>query len=275
MAKIGLKYPCYSPATEDDSSITYGAGAVLARAISANIDIENNYTLLHADDAVAESDTSFASGTVTIGIDDLYDKAKVDLLDYIEGNVVDVNTGAKELSVGVANPAYVGFGFYGKVVRKKKNYWRAIWLKKVQFAEPSDEFATKGENVEFSTPELEGNIMLAVDGKWKDEATFSTEKGAKDWLDGKSGISDKVHPVVSSVGSGTYTTTQNVELSTATVGAEIYYTQDGTIPTKEDGTKYITPIELTSPTNVNIRAIAFKDSHVDSDMLELLIKVQA
>ena len=65
MAKIGLKYPVYAPATEEGSTITYGTGAVLAKAISANISIENNDVKLYADDAIAESDNSFASGTVT------------------------------------------------------------------------------------------------------------------------------------------------------------------------------------------------------------------
>ena len=115
MAKIGLKRPCYSPATETDSAISYGTGAVLAKAISANISIENNDVKLYADDAVAESDNSFASGTVTIGIDDLYDTAKVALLDYIEGATIDAGTGAKELSVGTASPAYVGFGFTARL----------------------------------------------------------------------------------------------------------------------------------------------------------------
>ena len=88
MAKIGLKYPVYAPATEAGSTITYGTGAVLAKAISANISIENNDVKLYADDVVAESDNSFASGTITIGIDDLYDAAKVALLDYA-GQYID------------------------------------------------------------------------------------------------------------------------------------------------------------------------------------------
>jgi hypothetical protein len=36
--------------------------------------------------------------------------------------------------------------------------WRAIWLKKVMFAEPADETKTRGEGVEFGTTTLEGSI---------------------------------------------------------------------------------------------------------------------
>lgn len=275
MAKIGLKYPVYAPATETDSTITYGAGAVLAKAISAKINIENNDVKLYADDVIAELDTSFSSGTVTIGVDDLYDPAKVTLLDYIEGDTVDAATGAKELSVGTANPAYVGFGFYGKVIRNKVPFWRAIWLKKVQFAEPSDELATKGENVEFATPEIAGAIMMAADGKWKEEATSSTEAGAKAWLDGKCSLANKCAPVVSSVASGVYTTAQNVTLTCATTDAIIYYTDDGTIPSATNGTEYTVEIALAKPSNTCIKAVAVKAGHSNSDILELYIKVNS
>jgi phi13 family phage major tail protein len=274
MAKIGLKYPVYAPATEAGSTITYGTGAVLAKAISANISIENNDVKLYADDVIAESDNSFASGTVTIGIDDLYDAAKVALLDYVEGATVDATIQSKELSVGTASPAYVGFGFYGKVIRNKVPYWRAIWLKKVQFAEPSDELATKGESVEFGTPELEGTIMMAADGKWKEEATFSTEAGAKAWLDGKCGLANKCAPVVSSVASGTYPDPQSVTLTCATDGAVIKYTDDGTIPSATHGTTYSVPIACAADSNTCIKAVATKDTFANSDILELYIIVE-
>jgi len=274
MAKIGLKYPVYAPIdTETDSSVTYGVGAVLAKAISASISIENNDVRLYADDAVAESDHSFASGTVTIGIDDLYDDAKVALLDYIEGDTVDPAIGSKELAVGTASPAYVGFGFYGKVIRNKTPYWRAIWLKKVQFAEPNDELTTKGENVEFQTMELEGTILMPADGVWKEEATFSTEAKAKQWLDAKCGIASKCAPVVSSVPSGLYEEAQNVTLTCATSGATIYYTTNGTIPSADNGTEYSSAITLPKPSNTCIKAVAVKNGFANSDILELYITV--
>ena len=188
MSKIGLKYPVYAQLTESGSTLSYSAGAVLAKAISANVSITTSDVKLYADDALAESDRSFTSGTLSFGIDELSDKAKVDLLGYIEGATADATTGSKELSAGTNTPAYVGFGYYGAVVRNKVKYYRAIWLKKVQFAEPADEMATKGESVAFGTPTLEGVIMLGADGNWKAEATFSTEAAAKAWLDGKAGI---------------------------------------------------------------------------------------
>lgn len=189
MAKIGLKYPVYAIATETTSAISYSGGSVLAKAITAKLSINSNDEKLYADDGACESDTSFSDGTITFGIDDLYDAAKVALLGYIEGTTIDVSAGTKELlTPGETNNAYVGFGFYGRVKRSGVYKWRAIWLKKVQFKEPSDEFETKGQKATFKTPELEGSIMVAVDGYWKNEATFDTEAEAVAYLNTRAGI---------------------------------------------------------------------------------------
>ncbi|WP_277586723.1 endonuclease [Psychrobacillus antarcticus] len=55
--------------------------------------------------------------------------------------------------------------------------------------------------------------------------------------------SSTLQPVTASPGSGTFIGSTVVTLSTTTVNAEIYYTLDGTEPTK-DSTKYATPIEI-------------------------------
>lgn len=208
MAKIGLKYPVYALATEVGSAVSYTYGAVLAKAISANINITTNDVKLYADDAICESDHSFSSGTISITIDDLSDAAKKAILGYTEGATIDASAGTKEMKAsGNDSPAYVGFGFYGKKVVAGAKRWRAIWLKKVQFKEPTDELATKGETTEFGTTTLEGTIMVAADDYWKEEATFDTEAEAIAFLNGKSGISSSASNNLSALvfDSGTLT----------------------------------------------------------------------
>lgn len=55
--------------------------------------------------------------------------------------------------------------------------------------------------------------------------------------------------------SGTYTTAQNVELASATTGAKIYYTTDGSDPSSTNGTLYSAAIPVSTTTT--IKAIAY------------------
>ena len=71
MAKIGLNSFRYAVLTEaSDGTPSYDGAKTPAKAISCSVSITNNDVSLYADDAVAESDTSFQTGTVSIGIDD-------------------------------------------------------------------------------------------------------------------------------------------------------------------------------------------------------------
>lgn len=68
--------------------------------------------------------------------------------------------------------------------------------------------------------------------------------------------------------SGTYPSNQSVELSTQTDGAVIYYTTDGTTPSRTNGTKYTGAISVTGTeaqsVQTTIKAIAVKDKMQDS-----------
>lgn len=193
MPNIGLKYPVYSVLTETGTTPAYANGAVVAKAITANVSIESSNAALYSDDGISETDASFLKGTVSLNVDDLSDAVKVALLGYAEGAEVDAAISSKEMSAGSATvPTIVGLGFYAKRVKNNVTSYRAIWIKKVQFKEPASEFKTKGESVEFQTPTIEGTIMMCCDSRWKEEGTFSTEAGAIAWLNGKSGISSAV-----------------------------------------------------------------------------------
>lgn len=75
--------------------------------------------------------------------------------------------------------------------------YRAIWLRKVRFSPPSEEFKTEGETFEFMNPSITGEIFqvkaAASDTKkrYKDEVTVDTEAKAIAWLNGKAGIASE------------------------------------------------------------------------------------
>ena len=61
--------------------------------------------------------------------------------------------------------------------------------------------------------------------------------------------------VTANLQSGVYRDDINVELKSENTLADIYYTTDGTLPSKTNGTKYTEPIKLTETTRIN--AVAF------------------
>jgi len=67
-------------------------------------------------------------------------------------------------------------------------------------------------------------------------------------------------------GTGTYNVAQSIELATTTDEADIYYTLDGTTPSKTNGTKYTAAFSVSE--NKTVKAIAVKEGNDDSDVAE-------
>ena len=79
----------------------------------------------------------------------------------------------------------------------------------------------------------------------------------------QSGLQMVATPVATPKGKS-FTGTQSVTLSTATEGADIYYTTDGTTPTSAS-TKYSAAISLTATTT--LKAVAIKKGMIPSDIM--------
>lgn len=177
MAKIGLNNFRYAKLVSDiNGTPTYDGPKTPAKAISCNVSITNNDAKLYADDMVRESDTSFQSGTVTIGIDDEDNTTMADLLGHTitEGEIV---RNANDIA------PYVGFG---RVVTKMVggNYrYKAEVILKAKFSEPSQEDTTKGESIEFGTSELEGQIETLENGDWSRSETFDSKSLAIEYIE--------------------------------------------------------------------------------------------
>lgn len=177
MAKIGLQNFLYGILTEaSDGTPSYGVAKKPAKAISCTVDITNNDVKLFADDGLAESDTTFQSGNVTIGIDDEDDIMLADLLGHeiVNGEMI---RNANDIA------PYVGFGrILTKLVNGVYKY-KVEFLYKVKFSEPSQDNSTKGESVEFGTSTLSGIVAKLGDGNWSASKTFNTMAEAKTYLE--------------------------------------------------------------------------------------------
>lgn len=177
MAKIGLKNFLFGVLTEqNDGSATYGVAVKPAKAISCSVSVSNNDAKLYADDALAESDTTFQSGTVTLGIDDEDDIVLATLL----GHTI---SGGEMVRNAYDIAPYVGLGrILTKLVNGQYKY-KVEFLNKVKFAEPSQENNTKGESVEFGTSEIEGQVASLANGDWSISKTFDTMSAAQSYLE--------------------------------------------------------------------------------------------
>lgn len=177
MAKIGLNNLKFGVLSEVGETVTYGAMQSLGKAVSANVSITSNSAVLYADDAIAETDSTFSNGTITLTVDDDGDTVFAPLL----GHEVDSDSGVMIRNKNDVAP-YVGVG---RIINKMKNgarLFKVEFLSKVKFSEPSQESNTHGETTEFGTPQIEGTIATLESGEWSKTKTFTTHSAALAFL---------------------------------------------------------------------------------------------
>ena len=190
MATIGLSKPYFAVYSATGSTVSYANGAVMGKATEANIEIDttedNN---LYADNAIAETDRTFAGGTLTLSTDDLSQEVSKAILGLAEQAITGIegvtDTSVKELLYDDQQQTpYLGVGF---IIKKKVGgvyKWRGVILTKVMFSTPADAATTQGETIEWQTPELSATIMRddSANHMWKREATFTTEAQAEAYI---------------------------------------------------------------------------------------------
>ena len=161
MATVGLDRLFYSKITEDiNGDETYSKPQQLAKAISADLEIELNEETLFADDSAAEVVKEFKSGKLSLGINDIGAAVAGDLV----GAMIDDNGVMISQSEGMAAPVAVGFR-----AKKSNGKYRYFWLYRVIFGIPATNLATKGDSISFNTPTIEGTIYRRnkIDGQGK------------------------------------------------------------------------------------------------------------
>ena len=145
MATIGLDKLYYAKITEDTSgNETYEDPLPLAKAMTAELSVELAEATLYADDGAAEVVKEFQSGTLTLGVDDIGKSVAEDLT----GAVIDENGVLISTSEDGGAPVAIGFR-----AKKANGKYRYFWLYRVIFGIPATNLTTKGESIEFSTPD--------------------------------------------------------------------------------------------------------------------------
>lgn len=175
MATIGLRDLYRAPITTGaDGREEYGTPVRMAKAISAELSVETAEAILYADDGADEVVKEFVSGELTLNVNDLLPADLAALL----GQTQDAD-GVLYASDTDEAP-YTAIGFRA---RKAGGEYKYIWLYKVKFAIPDENYKTKGDSIEFTTPEIVGQFIKRDDGLWKAEHVAKpTDKTAADWF---------------------------------------------------------------------------------------------
>ena len=115
---------------------------------------------VYADDGADEVVKEFVSGEITLNVNDLLPADLAALL----GQKQDTD---KVVYGSDSDEApYTAIGFRAK---KAGGTYKYIWLYKVKFAIPDENYTTKGDSIEFTTPEIVGQFIKRSDGLWKAE----------------------------------------------------------------------------------------------------------
>ena len=188
MASIGLRNAKYNQidyATKKYKILTDSKVPVLGRLIDAKITEDRNNTTLRADDIIAEKDTSFKGGTVSITVDDVTDEVYADL----KGCTIDDEKEVTDNSEDVA-PEF-GYGHIVTKIYKGVKSYKVEFLPRIQITKITADRKTKGESIEYNTVSIEAKLMELEEeingmkvGDWKKVKSFKTLEEAQAYLDG-------------------------------------------------------------------------------------------
>lgn len=187
MAGIGLS-KCYAAKyAVSGGTVVYSDGKIIGKAVEFSTSLDSGEdNNLYADNAIAESDRSFAGGSLTISTDDISQTAS-QLILGVTTSTVTVGTSTVTELVYDDDAVAPDLG-YGTIVKKKvggANKYRAVILTKIKFNIPDESATTQGETIEWQTPSLTATIMRDDSAKhmWKREATFDSEAEAEDYIE--------------------------------------------------------------------------------------------
>lgn len=175
MATIGLRDLYRAPITIGaEGKEEYGTPVRMAKAISAELSVEVAEAILYADDGADEVVKEFVSGELTLNVNDLLPEDLAALLGQRQ------DTDGVLYASDTDEAPYTAIGFRA---RKTGGKYKYIWLYKVKFAIPNENYTTKGDSIEFTTPEIVGQFIKRDDGLWKAEHVAEpTEAVAASWF---------------------------------------------------------------------------------------------
>lgn len=86
---------------------------------------------------------------------------------------------------------YVGVGFVVTEKYLQKRDYTAFWIIKAKLQEGTTTYKTKGDTIEYVTPEVSGRAEPIRDGLWRYKEKFKEKEAAVNWLKEKANMIEK------------------------------------------------------------------------------------
>ena len=183
MAYVGLRKPIVAKMTGEK---TYDEPFAFGKAVGLQVTPNYAEGSLNADDEQAEYDKEFNYAEVTLNTSTIPITAHEKMFGHKINEEMNGVTFNKD---DQAN--YVGLGWISvEKVNGKRSFIGNV-LYKTKFSEPSEDYATKADAIEYKTPSITGRALAAGDGDWKDTQSFDTVQEALNWVYEKLGATLK------------------------------------------------------------------------------------
>lgn len=189
MAVYGIEYPVFAKITAESANEapTYDTGHVIGALMKADISLTRASGEMYGDNVLIEAANDATGGTITLQVDELSSDALTGMVGY-------TGTESDGYKVYSESTPRVGFGYIRNTVHRGKQSAWAVWYPAVQFSLGNESYSTKAESTTFTGETVEGRIFpMVVDETNKplvnEIKKFETVTAAKEWLDGKAGIS--------------------------------------------------------------------------------------
>ena len=225
MAYVGLRKPIIAQLKSDG---TYDDPFAFGKAIGLQVTPNYAEGSLYADDGQAEYDKEFSYAEVALNTSTIPIVAHEKMFGHtVTEKNVKFNGDDQNNDVGL-----------GWISVEKVNGVRSFignFLDKVKFSEPSEDYATRGESIEYKTPSITGRASAVDGGGWKETETFATEAEAKNWIYGKFGKAMGTLNVQSAAGTTTGKTKLTVTPTKGESSSYVYKTgQNVSLPGYND-----------------------------------------
>lgn len=171
---------------ENESDAVYKKGFQVGAGMTIQIQPQYAEGSVYGDNRRVKYKKKFKNANVTLGTTSLPKESQ----EVMFGRTVGADGAV--VSNGLTDEAnYVGLGCYSveEADDDAEKKYTALWLCKVKFEDPGDDFETEGENITYKTPSLTGTAEMLKNGEWRKKEQFDSEEEAIAWIKKQAGIS--------------------------------------------------------------------------------------